>query len=42
MLEVYAKTGRIARNFRTLLVTGATKTGEELVAKELHLLPAII
>jgi DNA-binding NtrC family response regulator len=36
MLEVYAKIRRIAPHFRTLLVTGATGTGKELVAKALH------
>ena len=36
MLEVYTKTRRIAPHFRTVLVTGATGTGKELVAKALH------
>jgi len=36
MLEVYAKVRRIAPHFRTVLVTGATGTGKELVAKALH------
>ena len=36
MLEVYAKIRRIAPHFRTALVTGATGTGKELVAKALH------
>jgi DNA-binding NtrC family response regulator len=36
MLEVYAKIRRIAPHFRTVLVTGATGTGKELVAKALH------
>lgn len=36
MLEVYAKIRRIAPHFRTTLVTGATGTGKELVAKALH------
>jgi DNA-binding NtrC family response regulator len=42
MLEVYAKIRRIAPHFRTVLVTGATGTGKELVAKALHRLsPAV-
>lgn len=36
MLEVYAKIRRIAPHFRTVLVTGATGTGKELVARALH------
>jgi DNA-binding NtrC family response regulator len=36
MLELYAKIRRIAPHFRTVLVTGATGTGKELVAKALH------
>ncbi len=36
MLEVYAKIRRIAPHFRTVLLTGATGTGKELVAKALH------
>jgi len=36
MLEVYARIRRIAPHFRTVLVTGATGTGKELVAKALH------
>jgi DNA-binding NtrC family response regulator len=36
MLEVYARIRRIAPHFRTALVTGATGTGKELVAKALH------
>jgi len=36
MLEVYAKIRKIAPHFRTILVTGATGTGKELVAKALH------
>ena len=36
MLEVYAKIRRIAPHFRTVLVTGSTGTGKELVAKALH------
>lgn len=36
MLDVYAKIRRIAPHFRTVLVTGASGTGKELVAKALH------
>jgi DNA-binding NtrC family response regulator len=36
MLEVYARIRRIAPHFRTVLVTGATGTGKELVARALH------
>jgi len=36
MMEVYAKIRRIAPHFRTVLVTGATGTGKELVARALH------
>jgi DNA-binding NtrC family response regulator len=36
MLEVFAKIRRVALHFRTLLVTGATGTGKELVARALH------
>jgi DNA-binding NtrC family response regulator len=36
MLEVFAKTRRVAPHFRTALVTGATGTGKELVASALH------
>jgi DNA-binding NtrC family response regulator len=36
MLEVYAKIRRIAPHFRTVLITGATGSGKELVAKALH------
>jgi DNA-binding NtrC family response regulator len=42
MLEVFAKVRRVAPHFRTLLVTGATGTGKELVAQALHRLsPAV-
>jgi DNA-binding NtrC family response regulator len=36
MLEVYANIRRMAPHFRTVLVTGATGTGKELVARALH------
>lgn len=36
MLEVYARIRRIAPHFHTVLVTGATGTGKELVARALH------
>jgi DNA-binding NtrC family response regulator len=36
MLEVFAKIRRVAPHFKTLLVTGATGTGKELVARALH------
>jgi DNA-binding NtrC family response regulator len=36
MLEVFAKIRRVAPHFRTALVTGATGTGKELIAKALH------
>lgn len=36
MLEVFAKVRRISPHFRTVLVTGATGTGKELVAQALH------
>jgi len=36
MLEVFARIRRVAPHFRTVLVTGATGTGKELVAKALH------
>jgi DNA-binding NtrC family response regulator len=42
MLEVFAKMRRVAPHFRTALITGATGTGKELVAKGLHeLSPAL-
>lgn len=42
MLEVFAKVRRISPHFRTVLVTGATGTGKELVAQALHRLsPAV-
>ncbi len=42
MLEVFAKMRRAAPHFRTALITGATGTGKELVARALHTLsPAL-
>ena len=38
MLEVFAKVRRIAPHFRTVLITGATGTGKELIAQALHAL----
>jgi len=36
MLEVFAKMRRVAPHFKTLLVSGATGTGKELVARGVH------
>lgn len=36
MLEVFAKIRRVAPHFRTVVVSGATGTGKELVARALH------
>jgi DNA-binding NtrC family response regulator len=36
LLDVFAKIRRVAPHFRTALVTGATGTGKELVARALH------
>jgi DNA-binding NtrC family response regulator len=36
MLEVFAKIRRVSPHFKTALVTGATGTGKELVARALH------
>jgi DNA-binding NtrC family response regulator len=36
MLDVFAKIRRVAPHFKTALVTGATGTGKELVARALH------
>jgi DNA-binding NtrC family response regulator len=36
MLEVFAKIRRVAPHFRTVLVTGPTGSGKELIAKALH------
>ncbi|MCC6363606.1 MAG: sigma-54-dependent Fis family transcriptional regulator [Bryobacterales bacterium] len=41
MLEVFARIRRIAPHFRNILVTGATGTGKELVAKALHRLSPV-
>jgi DNA-binding NtrC family response regulator len=42
MLEVFARMRRMAPHFRTVLITGATGTGKELVARGLHdLSPAV-
>ena len=36
MRDLFAQIGRIAPHFRTALITGATGTGKELVARALH------
>jgi DNA-binding NtrC family response regulator len=36
MLEVFSRIRRIAAHYRTVLITGATGTGKELVARALH------
>jgi DNA-binding NtrC family response regulator len=41
MLEVFAKIRRVSPHFRTVLVTGATGTGKELVAGALHRLSPV-
>ena len=41
MLEVFAKIRRIAPHFRSVLITGETGTGKELVAQTLHKLSPV-
>jgi len=41
MLDVFAKIRRVGPHFKTVLVTGATGTGKELVARALHRLSAV-
>jgi two-component system, NtrC family, response regulator HydG len=41
MLEVFSKIRRVAPHFRTALITGATGTGKELVARALHRLSSM-
>jgi DNA-binding NtrC family response regulator len=41
MLDVFAKIRRVAPHFRTVLITGATGTGKELVARALHRLSPV-
>lgn len=41
MLEVFAKIRRVAPHFRSVLVTGDTGTGKELVAQTLHKLSPV-
>lgn len=41
MLDVFALVRRIAQHFRSVLVTGATGTGKELVARALHQLSPV-
>ncbi len=36
MLDVFSRIGRVSPHFRTVLVTGSTGTGKELVARALH------
>lgn len=41
MLDVYSKIRRVAPHFRTVLVSGETGTGKELVARALHRLSPV-
>jgi DNA-binding NtrC family response regulator len=41
MLEVFARIRRVSPHFRTILVTGSTGTGKELVARALHRLSPV-
>jgi DNA-binding NtrC family response regulator len=41
MLDVYQRIRRVAPHFRTVLVTGATGSGKELVARALHRLSPV-
>jgi DNA-binding NtrC family response regulator len=41
MLDVFARIRRVAPHFRTVLVTGATGTGKELIAQALHRLSPV-
>jgi DNA-binding NtrC family response regulator len=41
MLEVFAKIRRVSPHFQTILVTGSTGTGKELVARALHRLSPV-
>jgi DNA-binding NtrC family response regulator len=41
MLEVFARIRRVSPHFKTILVTGSTGTGKELVARALHRLSPV-